>query len=172
MKQADGGFAASYNVQISTDAAKGIIVAVDVTQAGNDCDQLMKAVDHIEANTGKMPEEMLTDGGYTIKNSNIEGMAERGIDLIGPVSENNSEASLKKRGIQPEFYPGQFRYEEATDTMTCPAGKVLERTRKDQREGRIEYRYQASATDCGSCPFQAPGRSNDFAKTSAPPRSL
>jgi transposase len=155
MKQADGGFAPSYNVQISTDAAKGIIVAVDVTQAGNDCDQLMKAMDHIEANTGKTPEQMLADGGYTIKNSNIEGMAERGIELIGPVSEkNNGEASLKKRGVQPDFYPDQFQYEEATDTITCPAGKALNRTRKDQREGRIEYRYQASATDCGSCPFQ------------------
>ena len=42
MKQADGGFAPSYNVQISTDAANGIIVAVDVTQAGNDCDQLVQ----------------------------------------------------------------------------------------------------------------------------------
>ena len=44
MKQADGGFAPSYNVQISTDGAKGIIVAVDVTQAGNDCDQLVSGI--------------------------------------------------------------------------------------------------------------------------------
>jgi len=47
MKQADGGFAPSYNVQISTDAAKGIIVAVDVTQAGNDCDQLVNGIERV-----------------------------------------------------------------------------------------------------------------------------
>ena len=154
MKHADGGFAPAYNVQISTDVANGIIVAVDVVQAGNDCDQLVPAIDRVEANTGKTPEQILADGGYTMKNSNIEAMAERGIDLIGPVTESNSEASLQKRGIQPEFYPDQFHYDETTDTMSCPAGKALKRIRKEHREGRIEYSYQASPTDCGSCPFQ------------------
>ena len=28
------------------------------------------------------------------------------------LAENNSEASLKQRGIQPEFYPDKFRYDE------------------------------------------------------------
>jgi transposase len=154
MKQADGGFAPSYNVQISTDAANGIIVGVDVTQAGNDCDQLVPAVERVEANMGQTPEQVLTDGGYTMKNSNIEAMAERGIDLVGPVAENNSEASLKQRGIQPEFYPDQFQYDETTDMFRCPADKTLKRIRTAQCEGRIEYSYRASATDCRACPFQ------------------
>ena len=154
MKQADGGFAPSYNVQISTDAANGIIVGVDVTQAGNDCDQLVNAVDRVEANTGRTPEQVLVDGGYTMKNSNIEAMAERGIDLNGPVVENNSEASLKQRGIQPDFYPDRFRYDETTDTLICPADKTLKRRQTRQCEGRIEYTYRASATDCLQCPFR------------------
>ena len=33
MKQADGGFAPSYNVQLDTDAADAVIVAVGVVQA-------------------------------------------------------------------------------------------------------------------------------------------
>ena len=33
MKQADGGFAPSYNVQISTEATHGMIVGVDVSRA-------------------------------------------------------------------------------------------------------------------------------------------
>lgn len=154
MKQADGGFAPSYNVQISTDAAAGIIVAVDVTQAGNDCDQLVNGVQRVEANTGHRPEQILVDGGYTMKNSNIEAMAERGIDLNGPVVENNSEASLRQRGIQPEFYPDKFRYHGPTDTFSCPADKTLKRIGRSQREGRTEYSYRASATDCQACPFQ------------------
>jgi len=154
MKQADGGFAPSYNVQISTDAAKGIIVGVDVTQAGNDCDQLVHGVERVEANMGQTPEQILVDGGYTMKNSNIEDMAARGIDLVGPVVENTGEASLKQRGIQPEFYPDKFRYDPTADTFTCPADKTLQRVRKNQREGRVEYSYQASATDCQACPFQ------------------
>jgi len=154
MKQADGGFAPSYNVQISTDAAAGIIVAVDVTQAGNDCDQLVSGVERVQANTGQTPDQILVDGSYTMKNSNIEAMAERGIDLNGPVAENNNEASLKQRGVQPEFYPDKFRYDEMTDTFRCPVDKVLKRIGRHQREGRIEYSYQASERDCQSCPFQ------------------
>jgi DDE family transposase len=154
MKQANGGFAPSYNVQISTDAAHKIIVAVDVTQAGNDCDQLVNGIERVEANTGQTPEQVLVDGGYTMKNSNIEAMAERGIDLNGPVTENNNTAWFKQRGIDPEFYPDKFRYDETTDTFTCPAGKLLKLTRTHRCEGRIEYSYRASATDCRGCPFQ------------------
>jgi transposase len=154
MKQADGGFAPSYNVQISTDAAHAIIVGVDVTQAGNDCDQLVSAVEQVKTNTGKTPEQVLADGGYTMKNSNIEAMAECGIDLVGPVTENNNEASLQQRGIEPEFYPDRFRYDPITDTLICPAGKSLKPTSTKQREGRIEYSYRALADDCRSCPFQ------------------
>jgi len=154
MKQADGGFAPSYNVQISTDAAHGIIVGVDVTQAGNDCDQLVEAVQRVKDNTGQMPEQVLVDGGYTMKNANIEAMAEQGIDLNGPVVESNPEASLRQRGIQPAFYPDKFRYDQTTDTFRCPTDNALLLVRKHQREGRVEYSYRASATDCQSCPFQ------------------
>jgi transposase len=154
MKQADGGFAPSYNVQISTDAAHGIIVGVDVTQAGNDCDQLVDAVQRVKDNTGQTPQQVLVDGGYTMKNANIEAMAEQGIDLNGPVVENNPEASLRRRGIQPAFYPDKFRYDETTDTFRCPADKTLPRIDRHQREGRVEFSYRASATDCQSCPFQ------------------
>ncbi len=154
MKQADGGFAPSYNVQISTDAANGIIVGVDITQAGNDCDQLVNALDRVKANTGLTPEQVLVDGGYTMKNTNIEAMAERGIDLNGPVVENNSEASFKQRGIQPEFYPDKFRHDETADTLICPADKTLKLRQTRQCEGRIEYTYRASSTDCQQCAFR------------------
>jgi transposase len=154
MKQADGGFAPSYNMQISTDAANAIIVGVDVTQSGNDCDQLVPAIERVEANMGQTPEQVLTDGGYTMKNSNIEAMAERGIDFVGPVPESNNAASLRQRGIQPEFYPDKFRYDVATDTFSCPAERSLKRIRVEQREGRVEYTYRAADSDCRACPFQ------------------
>jgi transposase len=154
MKQADGGFAPSYNMQTIVDAANGIIVNTDVVQAGNDCDQLVDGIHRVEATMGQAPAQVLVDGGYTMKNSNIEAMAERGIDLIGPVPESNSEASLKGRGIQAEFYPDKFRYDETTDTFRCPADKALKLSRRRPCDGRIEYTYRASVTDCRGCPFQ------------------
>src|ERR1051325_1639266 len=153
MKQPDGGFAPSYNVQICTDASKKIIVAVDTTQAGSDYDELVGGIDAVEANTGQMPEQMVVDGGY-IKNANIEEAAERGIDLIGPLAESNSEASLKKRGVSPDFYPDKFRYDERTDAFTCPAEKSLAFQRSSHRDGRMEYQYRAKAADCNNCPFR------------------
>jgi transposase len=153
MKQSDGGFAPSYNVQISTEASHGIIVAVDVVQAGTDYDQLLDGIERVEANTGQAPGQAVVDGGY-IKNTNIEAMAERGVDLIGPVAENNPEASLQRRGISPEFYPDKFQYDSATDSFTCPAGKTLTFKRRELREGRTEYSYSALETDCSACPFR------------------
>jgi transposase len=153
MKQPDGGFAPSYNVQICTEASNKIIVAVETTQAGNDYDELAHGIDRVEANTGRTPEQMMVDGGY-IKNGNIEEAAQRGIDLIGPVAETNAEASLKKRGLSPEFYPDKFRYDETANTFSCPADKSLTFQRTSQREGRREHQYRAKAADCQNCPFR------------------
>jgi len=153
MKQPDGGFAPSYNVQICTEASNKIIVAVETTQAGNDYEELAHGIDAVHANTGSTPEQMVVDGGF-IKNGNIEEAAQRGIDLIGPVAESNAEASLKKRGLSPEFYPDKFRYDEATNTFICPADKTLRFQRTSPREGRREHQYRAKPTDCHNCPFR------------------
>jgi transposase len=153
MKQPDGGFAPSYNVQICTEASNKIIVAVETTQAGTDYDELVHGMDAVHANTGQTPEQMVVDGGY-IKNGNIEEAAERGVDLIGPVAENNPAASLKKRGISPDFYPDKFRYDGQTDRFTCPAEKTLTFQRSSRHEGRIEHQYRARAVDCAVCPFR------------------
>jgi len=47
MKQPDGGLALSYNAQLSTDAAHGLIVGVRVTQAASDWEQLLPALEQI-----------------------------------------------------------------------------------------------------------------------------
>lgn len=154
MKQPDGGFAPSYNVQICTEASNKIIVAVETTEAGTDYDQLEKGIEAIEANTGQQPEQMVVDGGY-IKNSNVETTEERGVELFGPAAEHNPKASMKQRGIAPRFYPDQFRDDERTDTLTCPTGKTLTlKHTYHRREGVTEYYYQAERSDCAECPFR------------------
>jgi transposase len=154
MKQADGGFAPSYNVQICTDASNKIILAAQTTQAQTDSDQLEKGIDAIVANTGQQPAQMVTDAAYT-NNSNVEMAAERGIDQIGPVTENKPKVSMQKRGIPPNFYPDQFRYNEDTNTFTCPAEKTLTFKRAYQRsKSETEHHYRAERADCANCPFR------------------
>jgi hypothetical protein len=83
MKQPDGGFAPSYNVQIDTDAANGVVVAVGVVQAGNDFEQLEPGIDRVEQNLGKPPQQVVTDGGF-VSRDNIVGMKGREIGFIAP----------------------------------------------------------------------------------------
>ena len=50
MKQSDGGYAPSYNVQVSTEASHKIIVGVGVSQKVNDCGELVGGVQRVEQN--------------------------------------------------------------------------------------------------------------------------
>ena len=153
MKQNDGGYAASYNVQLSTDAANGIIVAVGVTQDRHDGDQLLPAIKEIQRNTGQLPQQMVADGAYT-KNTNVDALTEKGIELIGPAAEDAPIKSCQQRGIAPEFYPDAFRYDPATDTYICPVGQALRFNKQETRNGRTEYRYRASKPACQTCQFK------------------
>src|SRR5256885_5548415 len=67
MHHSDGGLSLSYNAQISTDAAHGLIVGVAVTQEANDYGQLLPAVERIEERLEKEPQQMGADGGYTTR---------------------------------------------------------------------------------------------------------
>jgi Transposase DDE domain len=82
MHHSDGGLSLSYNAQISTDAAHGLIVGVAVTQEANDSVQLLPAVDRVEQQLKKKPQQLVADGGNTTRD-NIEKLAERGIDFLG-----------------------------------------------------------------------------------------
>jgi len=157
MKQGDGGFAPSHNVQISTDAAHGIIVGVGVTAAGSDQRELMPALEEIEANLGRLPQQVVADGGFTTQETVI-ATAERGVELIGGALEAGAQAArevnFERRGITPEFRPEAFTYETTTDTYTCPAGQVLTHQSREERAGVTRHRYQASARHCRACPFR------------------
>ncbi len=129
MKQAEGGSAPSYNVQVSTDAAHGLIVDIDATQAGSDYQQLTPAIQRLEQSMHRAPEQMVVDGGY-ISSNNITEMAKRDIDFVGPQSENkaaeaNRRKSYKHHGVSPEYEASKFVFDTETNTYVCPQGKHL-----------------------------------------------
>ena len=55
-----------------------------MNQSCSDAGQLEPAVERIEANLGQKPEQMVVDGAYPTQQA-IEAMADKGIDLIGPL---------------------------------------------------------------------------------------
>jgi transposase len=159
MKHGDGGYAPSHNVQVSTDTAHGIIVGASVTQAANDQEELVSAIEEVERQTGRQPEHLVVDEGYTTR-ENVLAAAEKGVDLIGSRMEPDAKATtrrLEKRGVDPAFYPDKFHYDAATDTCTCPAGKGLPyQTTKHDRVGVERKVYKARAADCRDCAFRQP----------------
>jgi transposase len=144
MLGAKGGYAPSYNVQISTDATAKIIVGVGVTQSSSDVGELEPAVKRIEENLGQKPEQMVADGAYPTHDA-IEAMAEQEIELIGPLP-NRKKPSwdvLERHGVSPEFYPQAFSYDPSTDGYRCPAGKRLSFETEERQGGCVKRRYRA-----------------------------
>lgn len=153
MKQSDGGYAPSYNLQISTDSAHGIIVAEAVSKRADDYKELMPAVERIEENTGKAPSHLVADGGFTSK-GNVIAMEGRCIDFIGSLQERNSRGQFEKRGVDPAFHPERFTYDQDTGAYVCPQGKILTCTRKDEHIGKTDFIYKARREDCRSCLYK------------------
>ena len=75
----EGGLAPAYNVQLTTDAAHGLISDVEVVNDPQDGQQLAPAMDRLRARYGRYPPQALADGAYTNLASVME-MHERAID--------------------------------------------------------------------------------------------
>jgi transposase len=148
MKQSDGGLALSYNAQISTDAAQGLIVEVAVTQEANDSAQLVPAVERMEQRLKRKPQQMVADGGYTTRD-NIEKMAGREIDFLGSMRWENVPSGTSTPNRLP---PSAFVYDRERDGLVCPEGKLLGyEGRHTKKKGFTYYRYEAEWRDCQSC---------------------
>jgi transposase len=147
MKQPDGGFAPSYNVQISADAAHGAIVGVEVVQDHNDRHQLVPALERMQQQMGRQPQHMTADGEYTTR-ANLEALQQRGVDFIGSLREKPT----------PEEHPwgaSAFVYDPQPDRYVCPQGKLLRPEGWQTRGGVRYHRYRARRRDCESCPLKA-----------------
>jgi transposase len=156
MKQGDGGYAPAYNVQLSTDAAYGLIVGVGVSQSASDYGELVSGVQRVEQNMGQPPQQVVTDGGFTSR-ENVVVMDEKGVDLIGSLDEHNAQSAgqMRRRGVEEAFYPQVFTYDVAQDTYRCPAGEILRHDGQEKGIGVVHHRYRATMGVCTSCNFKA-----------------
>jgi transposase len=78
MKTKDG-FIQGYNAQAAVDAASQVIVAQDLSQAGNDQRRLAPMLDAILSANGRDPEQLSADAGYCSED-NLAGLDRRGLD--------------------------------------------------------------------------------------------
>jgi hypothetical protein len=156
MKESNGGFGPNYNVQVSTDAAHGVIIATEATQSCTDYTELLPIVGRIKVNLNQSPKQLVVDGGF-ISRSNIMAFSESETNLLGPLPEDQgqSNALLKKRGVDVEkFSPKAFRLNRKRNILICPKGKILSYSGKENQPGKVVYDYQAQERDCKKCPVK------------------
>jgi transposase len=146
------GYVAGYNAQamvapLASDAAGTaglLITAAEVTTAANDSHQLRPLMAAAAAHLGEPAAVTLADGGYATA-ANVAACAAAGDALVTPAG-----PSLDQR---PHYHKERFRYDEATDTYTCPLGQTLTWRGTTERPGELPVRvYRAAPPVCRACP--------------------
>ena len=152
MKHGDHAIAPSYNAQITTEASNKLIIEAHLTQCSSDAQSLLPALDQVAQRLGRMPVQVVVDGGFTNK-SNIIECAKENVDLIGslPDPAQRSAAAMKSFGIDPAFSPYRFRILQESKQLECPAGCRLEYVRQSRKDGETYHQYRANREDCRQC---------------------
>lgn len=137
----------AYNLQSVVDVESGLIVHHDVCNDANDSHMLhpMSVAAKKVLETDEL--HVLTDGGYS-NAAEVARCEDEAIIVSAPI----------KRGAMnsEHFRPTQFHYDEASDTIRCPAGQNLRPSGRHTRNRAIRYRTSA-CRDCRLKPQCTPG---------------
>jgi transposase len=137
------GSHAGYNAQIVVDQKHGLIVNSDVVNENNDLHQFSEQVKQASATLDKKPDTACADSGF----SDIDELEKVDKDGIKVVVPSTRQASDKERG---PFDKSNFKYDSASDSYICPAGKILKYRRTNIQKEHKEY--WADGGTCKRCP--------------------
>lgn len=129
MHMPDGGFRPAHNVQLATDTESRVIVGVLVTNSGGDAGQAPPMLDEIDRRTGKLPNELLVDGGFVNRDA-IDEAAGKGVKVFAPVP------APKQDGVDPHA-------PKPTDTKAVAAW----RKRMGTDEAKEIYKERAATAE-------------------------
>jgi transposase len=137
------GHQVAYNAQIAVDAQHDLIVAFDLTNEGNDLQQLHPMARQGKAAVGADQVTVVADTGYA-NGEHGRQCEQDGITAIVPHAER-----VNPKGKQ-YFSRDQFSYDRESDSWSCPAGEVLKLFKTSRTKRKKEYRTQA----CPACPLK------------------
>jgi len=134
------GTEVAYNVQISVDAKHKLIVDHEVTNAGNDKNQLSSMAIRAKEALEVQALDVVADQGY-YSSEEIKNCIEGNVSpyLRKPKNSNS-------RGL---FAREEFRYDRENDCYWCPAGKSLRFKYQTTYRGQVVRDYIAE--DCSRC---------------------
>ncbi len=131
-----------YNVQTAVDAKHHLIVEHEVTNVGNDRDQLSVMAKKARAAIGTVKLTAIADRGY-FKGEEILACRKAGIEPLVPATKT-SNAKADGR-----FDKADFIYDQQKNEYLCPAGQSLIWRFASVEKGMTLNRYWSS--DCKGC---------------------
>lgn len=136
----------AYNVQSAVDEAHHLIVHHGVSDEATDNRSLQPVAEAVKQALEVDTLNVLADAGY----ANGEQVAK--LEAQGIISYVASNRAVNNQG-KGQFYPADaFVHDIDTDTLRCPAGKVLQR--KQIQRGQKQIIYSAQEQDCAACPLK------------------
>jgi transposase len=155
MRNGEGGTVPSYNVQLLTDAAQGLIVNVEATTDAVDHRQLAPALERCAQTLGRLPQQVVADGDYT-NHASVEAAANCGVDFYGSWPESWKPGERDAQGRSGAFLASAFPYDAERDCFTCPGGETLTHQAMQNREHGVRIHvYRAPKGACRKCPLRS-----------------
>ena len=146
-----GAFDYAYNAQIGVDGDAQIIVGEHVSQSANDQREVGRALDELEASSGRLPDKMSLDNGY-YSGDNLRSVSDRGVEAYIATDRGEKPAKTGLDDGDRRLVKADFRYDEDRDGFHCPGGRFLELRRVDAEGRRV---YQGEAEVCAACVYRA-----------------
>jgi transposase len=137
------GHQVAYNAQIAVDAKHDLIVAFELTNDGNDLQQLHPMALQGKAAVGADQVSVVADTGYS-NGEHGKQCEQNGIEAIVPRAE-----TVNPKGRQ-YFSRDRFAYDRESDTWRCPARETLTLFKTSHTQKKKEYTTQA----CPTCPLR------------------
>ncbi len=156
MRNGEGGKVPSYNVQLLTDTAQGLIVNVEATTDAVDHRQLAPALKRCEQTLGRLPQQVVADGDYT-NHASVEAAANCGVDFYGSWQESWKPGERDAQGRREAYLGSAFPYHAERDCFTCPAGETLTHQATQNRpQGFRIHVYRVPKGACQKCALRNP----------------
>jgi hypothetical protein len=156
------GYIQGYNGIAGADSGNQVIVCAKAVGSGPESGAFPEMMDRLEAVmqavTGKEKPLQgtlsLADTGF-FSEENLQEAAQRGIEVIipDPQFRQRDEEFEGRKQEKKKYSVEDFEYNEKEDRYLCPAGKTLVSKGTIKLRNNEGKKYQASAKDCGQCPF-------------------
>jgi transposase len=144
----NGQCVAGYNVQIAVDAKHKLLVSCEVTNDGNDTQQLAPMANQAQEVLGVEALKVTADAGY-YNQGHLKQCEDHGITPYVPEPEHRGRVDPAKRLTRDDF-----TFEAEHNGYRCPQGQWLMPNRVIERDGKRLQGYASEARSCADCPLR------------------